>query len=388
MNKNPKISVIIPVFNGADYIGEAITSILQQTYKNYEIIVVNDGSDDNGKTRDIVKAFGNNIRYFEKENGGVSSALNMGIRHMSGEYFTWLSCDDFFCQTKFYDQISAVIASGKEDTIVQGNYFLCNEDFTKSIATNFENYYSIEQICRSIFLLLWGEVHFSSFLFHKRHFDRIGLFDETLHYAQDNDFIFRLCRKQKTAFVQKPVSKVRLHNKSGTNCFHGDVDKENRKVYLKIAESFSKEEIQEIIHNETKFYIKISGIIHSMNGETELEELKKKVSVCDRMILDNTTKIMNQKEWIIFGAGQYGRRLKFELDKRGIKVSCFIDNAEEKNGKIIDAIPCYKVEYLKTHPQAAVIVAQKFYAPAVEQLLAMKVEQILLKEEIDAILLG
>ena len=81
---NPLVSIVIPVYNGANYVSEAIESALKQTYKNIEIIVVNDGSTDN--TEKIVKKYGDKIRYFYKENGGVASALNLGIKNMKGEY--------------------------------------------------------------------------------------------------------------------------------------------------------------------------------------------------------------------------------------------------------------------------------------------------------------
>ena len=73
MSKNdPKVSIVIPVYNGADYMRYAIDSALNQTYKNIEVIVVNDGSKDDGKTKKIAKEYGDKIKYYEKENGGVS----------------------------------------------------------------------------------------------------------------------------------------------------------------------------------------------------------------------------------------------------------------------------------------------------------------------------
>ena len=79
---HPKISIVIPVYNGADFVAEAIDSALNQTYDNVEIIVVNDGSKDN--TEEVVKRYGDKVRYFAKPNGGVSSALNLGIAEMTG----------------------------------------------------------------------------------------------------------------------------------------------------------------------------------------------------------------------------------------------------------------------------------------------------------------
>ena len=83
---NPLVSIIIPVYNGSNYVKEAIDSALAQTYKNIEVIVVNDGSTDN--TEKIVKSYGDKIRYFYKENGGVASALNLAIENSKGEYIS------------------------------------------------------------------------------------------------------------------------------------------------------------------------------------------------------------------------------------------------------------------------------------------------------------
>ena len=97
----PKVSIIIPVFNGSNYLQEAIDSALAQTYKNIEVIVVNDGSDDHGATENVAQKYEDRIRYFSKENGGVASALNWGIKNMTGEYFSWLSHDDIYFLKRF-----------------------------------------------------------------------------------------------------------------------------------------------------------------------------------------------------------------------------------------------------------------------------------------------
>ena len=103
---NPKVSIIIPVYNGANYVKEAIDSALSQTYDNIEIIVVNDGSNDNGETEKIIFSYQDKVKYISKKNGGVSSALNAGIRAMTGEYFSWLSHDDMYSPEKVSSQIA------------------------------------------------------------------------------------------------------------------------------------------------------------------------------------------------------------------------------------------------------------------------------------------
>lgn len=88
----PLVSIIIPAYNQAHFLVQAIESVLAQTYKNYEIIVVNDGSTDN--TAEVAQSFGNKIRYIYQENRGLAGARNTGISHAAGEYIALLDSDD------------------------------------------------------------------------------------------------------------------------------------------------------------------------------------------------------------------------------------------------------------------------------------------------------
>src|SRR4030065_1713637 len=100
MEFNLKVSIVIPVYNGSNYLRGAIDSALAQTYKNIEVIVVNDGSDDGGKTEAIANSYGDKIRYICKKNGGVSTQLNVGILAAGGEFISWLSNDDGYIPDK------------------------------------------------------------------------------------------------------------------------------------------------------------------------------------------------------------------------------------------------------------------------------------------------
>lgn len=105
MERKALVSIVIPLYNGSNYVAQAIECALAQTYENIEILVVNDGSTDNGVGRDICLSYGNKIRYFEKENGGCSSALNYGIREAKGEFISWLSHDDLYTPNKIEIQV-------------------------------------------------------------------------------------------------------------------------------------------------------------------------------------------------------------------------------------------------------------------------------------------
>lgn len=104
----PLVSIVIPVYNGSNYLAEAIDSALAQTYPNCEVVVINDGSTDGGATEAVALQYGDRIRYFAKENGGVASALNKGIEMMRGEYFSWLSHDDLYTPDKVAHAVEAL----------------------------------------------------------------------------------------------------------------------------------------------------------------------------------------------------------------------------------------------------------------------------------------
>lgn len=104
-NYNPLVSIIIPVYNGVDFLREAIDNALTQSYNNIEILVINDGSNDKNKTEKIALSYGKKIKYYYKQKKGIASALNYGIKKMNGEYFSWLNRDSLYHVDKIYDQI-------------------------------------------------------------------------------------------------------------------------------------------------------------------------------------------------------------------------------------------------------------------------------------------
>ncbi|MCE1254649.1 MAG: glycosyltransferase family 2 protein, partial [Anaerolineae bacterium] len=130
-SSQPKVSIIIPVYNGANYLRQAIDSALAQTYTNTEVLVINDGSTDLNATEDIILSYGDKIRYFKKENGGVATALNLGINKMSGDYFSWLSHDDMYHPQKIEKQISELRTIDNPNTISVCNVTVINSEGQK-----------------------------------------------------------------------------------------------------------------------------------------------------------------------------------------------------------------------------------------------------------------
>ncbi len=107
---NPKISVVVPMFNGEKFVAQTLDSLIKQTREDFEIIVVNDGSTDNSKRVVEHFSFDRRLRYFEKPNGGTGSALNLGHKEARGEYVTWCSADNFYFP-HFLEVLSAALDS-------------------------------------------------------------------------------------------------------------------------------------------------------------------------------------------------------------------------------------------------------------------------------------
>ena len=127
LSGKPLVSVVIPVYNGANYLSQAIDSVLAQTWPNIEILVIDDGSDDDGRTEAAATAYGNKVRYTKKRNGGVATALNRGIELMRSDYFCWLSHDDVFEPNKI-DRLMKVVLTRPDPVIVFGDFVLTDKD--------------------------------------------------------------------------------------------------------------------------------------------------------------------------------------------------------------------------------------------------------------------
>lgn len=187
--KNPTVSVIIPTYNREHLIGRAIQSVLNQTYQDFEIIVVDDASTDN--TQEVVKSFNDlRIRYIRHEkNRGGSAARNTGIRAARGEYIAFLDSDDEWLPEKLAEQIR-VFHQDPECGVVYTDILVVYPD-------GCELQRRAPKIKGSMFhKLLEANVvgTTSSVLVRRDCFDKVGLFNEELASCQDWDMWIRLAR--------------------------------------------------------------------------------------------------------------------------------------------------------------------------------------------------
>lgn len=206
-NYQPLVSIVIPAYNASNYLSQAIDSALAQSYKNIEILVINDGSKDNGETERIALSYGDKIRYFHKENGGSSSALNLGIEKMKGEWFSWLSHDDIYYSNKVKKEIDLINELLDNKTIVQEklykNLFFAAANLIdgqgkiirKESKKNLEKTNKKINCSKGSLNLIANPTqdgfHGCSCLINKKAFDEVGVFDEKLRLLNDMDLWFR-----------------------------------------------------------------------------------------------------------------------------------------------------------------------------------------------------
>ena len=235
-NFNPKVSIVIPVYNGSNFLKEAIDSALSQTYKNIEIIVINDGSNDGGATEKIAKSYGNKIRYYKKKNGGVATALNLGIEKMTGEYFSWLSHDDKYQPDRTEKMVNRLSFENKiDDLIIASSYKYFTESTEYSPVRT-----SRHSPSHPLSYLLLGYINGCSVLIPKQVILKTGYFNIELPTTQDFDYWFRALRKSRIIYIDDELTLSRSHMEQGSKALLGAHIKECDVLWINIVRTLNK----------------------------------------------------------------------------------------------------------------------------------------------------
>jgi glycosyltransferase involved in cell wall biosynthesis len=202
--KEPLVSVIVPCYNYAQYLPEALDSVLAQTFRNWECIIINDGSLDN--TQEVAMSYcrkDNRFKYYWKENGGHSSARNYGISNSSGKYILPLDADDKV-DNNYLKEAIEVLENREDVKLVTGRvqYFGdINETFSMPV-------YSLQSY------LIVNYISISS-LFRRSDFDKANGFDETMLGFEDWDLFIKIL-KNGGGVVQLPFCCLQYRKKNGS----------------------------------------------------------------------------------------------------------------------------------------------------------------------------
>jgi glycosyltransferase involved in cell wall biosynthesis len=290
---NPLVSVVIPTYNRANLVTEALNSVCQQTYANIEIIVVDDGSTDN--TGQLLQPYLPNICYIKQPNGGLASARNAGMRMAAGDYIAWLDADDLFEPDKIRLQVTFMEAH--PEVVAVSSDFSAFDKMGVIEASHIRSYYGAVARTQGEFTalygsevayplvaatdlqekekwasircyigdiyekLIWGNfVHPPTIMLRREAAAKTGKLDTSLRDGTDYDYFIRLSRLGLMAYIHLPLLKYRYVEGQMSS------DANLKKILVDTAQVLNK-----VVAEDPKFYAKNKLAMKCRLGEVYLK---------------------------------------------------------------------------------------------------------------------
>jgi len=280
--KQPLVSIIIPTYNTARYLEEAVNSALGQTYKNKEIIVVDDGSTDN--TREILDVYIRKgvIKYIYQKNKGLAGARNTGIMSARGEYVALLDADDLFKLDKVEKQLRYL------NNCPDCDFCYCDVLLFQDNRPNKFFRYDYKYYSGSIFkyLLRQNFINPSTLFFHRKNIiDKFGLFNESLRRVEDLEYYLRVSLAgAKFCFLDEPLFLSRVRKNGNLQSNQALVQETTLNVLKNIGErlTFSEREIYGLDEAINSRKVKLS-LAYLASGNRRLG--RKTILEVDRMYI-------------------------------------------------------------------------------------------------------
>lgn len=250
----PRISVIIPTYNRARFLGRAIESVMAQSYRDFEVIVIDDGSTDS--TREVVGAFSTDVWYYYQENSGFSASRNRGIALARGEYITFLDSDDVLLEDALQLGVE-VLESHPDVGYVYGRaYYVDERDHIISVkkSATFEETCVLDGKDQIRDMLFTYRIPINGVMVRRRCFESGAEFDEGLSYIAEDLLLFiRIAKKCSVGYIAKPLSSILIH--SGNTCRTPNPYQAERSYLAVLQEIFEDPELaKRFAHLKRKVY--------------------------------------------------------------------------------------------------------------------------------------
>lgn len=231
----PRVSIIVPTFNCARYLGRALDSALSQIYRDYEILVVDDGSTD--ETRELVDRYGGKVRYFYQANGGLSSARNLALSKASGEFIAYLDADDMWYPQKLERQV-AFLDRNRDCGLVHSDVTVIDEmDRVIYLQVNKERGRKVPRGGCTRDLLRENHVLILTVLERRDCIERAGTFDERLKETQDYLHWMLLAMDGiPFGYISEPLAKYRWRRDSLSSSTRGTQEDLRRTFDILLSE--------------------------------------------------------------------------------------------------------------------------------------------------------
>ena len=347
VDNNIGVSVIIPTYNRGNVIYQSINSVLWQTYREIEVIIVDDGSTDN--TEDVVRNIikDNRIKYIKLEiNKGQSAARNIGVKESVGKYIAFQDSDDIWEEKKLERQIKKIKHSAYSMVYCAYDYVTHGDNIVKvpeikDLGKLEGNIY--ESLCES------NKIGTPMILVERQSFIDLGGFDESLRSLEDWDFVLRYSQRYKIGFLDEVLVHVGARNK-GVNALGKKMLEAYYKIILKNRDIMSARNVSKLVDlmiqtddqlNELWLGNMIVPELISTNEDYKLfvyqaKRKLKMISICDAIkevykqrFINDILKTFNREERVIIrGAGIVGQTVLMRLLLQEINVAFFIDKEE------------------------------------------------------------
>ncbi len=269
------ISVIIPTYNRADFVLEAIESVLNQTYQNFELIVVDDGSTDETEEK-VQKSFPNKLSFIKQPNQGVSSARNTGIQSSNGDWIAFLDSDDYWLpkkldiQTMFLQKNQSALICQTEEIWIRKDKRVNQKKIHKKHSG------LIFEYCLPLCI-----VSSSSVIIKRELLDRVGGFDTNLPACEDYDLWLRIAKDHPIYFIDEPLIIKRGGRSDQLSHQYWGMDRFRVHALVNLLESNILNQAQKeltLLELEKKCNILIQGFLKRKNmvDAKKYEDLKKR----------------------------------------------------------------------------------------------------------------
>lgn len=240
------VSIIIPVYNAEKFLEECLKSAINQTFSEYDIIAVDDGSTDN--SLEILKKYSEHIKIFTKKNGGAASAMNVGIKQSSGEWIKRLDSDDVLNPNAVNELVlESRKIENKKNTILYANYDNIDSNGNIIDCVILPNFNKFDLFDVNVMLLDHDIGNEDTVLIHRSTFDEYGMYDETTDF-EDYELRLRFCliHRCRLHHVPKTVAKYRIHSSQTT--------KKKIRNSLEVTNRIRKSVLEKLDSSERKKY--------------------------------------------------------------------------------------------------------------------------------------
>lgn len=324
------ISVIMPVYNGEKYLRQSIESVIQQTYKDWELIIVNDCSTDN--SRDIMQSYvdvDSRIRIVDNSNNlKLPMSLNAGFREARGEYLTWTSDDNLY-KVNALEELVGYLENNPEIGLVYSDmdYVDASLNFIK------------EQRLESD-MLLYADCVGASFMYRMKVIDKVGEYEPNMFLVEDYDYWIRISKQFKVGHLNKNLYIYRVHDNSLTGTRKKEINTQLYKLRKKHLD-----------------YL-IMGVNDKYKEKLFLEMIDQNINDCENLIsrfwkkneemnkyswLKMFNNIDNNKKIVLFGAGIIANRAITYFGKE--RIECVIDNNKDRIGTKLHGIDIVSLDW-------------------------------------------